>query len=70
MRAVAGQTAHQRGAQRPVRSRQKPALYYRMSDGISARVPYEKAARTLGDPITARDWSAMQKLLVRQESMA
>jgi len=46
------------------------AIYCCMPDGISASVPYEKAARTLGDHITARNWSTMQKLLVRLESMA
>jgi uncharacterized protein (DUF1697 family) len=39
------------------------ALYLWLPDGISASVVYEKTARALGDHITARNWSTMQKLL-------
>jgi len=38
-------------------------LYLWLPDGVSASVPYEKTARALGDHLTARNWSTMQKLL-------
>lgn len=38
------------------------AMYCRMPDGISVSVPYENAARTIGDRTTARNWSAMPQL--------
>lgn len=46
------------------------AIYCWMPEGISASVTYEKVSRTLGDHITGRNWSTMQKLLARMESMA
>jgi uncharacterized protein (DUF1697 family) len=46
------------------------AIYCWLPNGVSASVPYEKAARALGDHITARNWSTMQKLLVRLESLS
>lgn len=46
------------------------AIYCWMPEGISASVPYEKVVRTLGDHITGRNWSTMQKLLARLEGMA
>ncbi len=46
------------------------AIYCWMPEGISASVTYEKVARSLGDHITGRNWSTMQKLLARLESMA
>lgn len=39
------------------------AIYLWLPDGVSASVPYEKTARALGDHLTARNWSTMQKLL-------
>lgn len=46
------------------------ALYCWLPDGISASVAYEKAARALGDHITGRNWSTMQKLLAKLESLS
>ena len=45
------------------------ALYCWFPDGISASTTYEKAARRLGDHITGRNWSSMQKLLARLDAL-
>lgn len=45
------------------------ALYCWLPHGISASVPYEKAARRLGDHITARNWSTMEKLFARLQGV-
>jgi len=39
------------------------AVYMWFPDGLSASTVYDKAARPLGDRITARNWNTMQKLL-------
>lgn len=45
------------------------ALYCWLPDGISASTAYEKAGRALGDHITGRNWSTMQKLSAKLESL-
>jgi uncharacterized protein (DUF1697 family) len=39
------------------------AAYMWFPDGLSASTVYDKASRSLGDRITARNWNTMQKLL-------
>lgn len=45
------------------------AMYCWLPKGIATSVVYEKASRALGDHITARNWSTMQKILARLEAM-
>lgn len=44
------------------------AAYLWFPDGISASTVYDKAARPLGEHITARNWNTMEKLLAMMTS--
>lgn len=46
------------------------AAYLWFPQGIAASVVYEKAARPLGNRVTARNWNTMQKLLALTDDTA